>query len=612
MSPRPFPLCLRPRKTISTEELLKAFFPGPAAELFARLPQAIETLKGRLGADELYIAEKVDAFQIVRRLIELSCGQRKPYSEARALLDQQSSVSMEVEPEKLALGLQLLPFAEATYEARMGRWLMGGCPEALDGTVFGSSVGEAAWLAGIELHSSEVTKWNTCRERHQEVLILEGVSKPGSPAHFLCFNHEKKLAILSIRGTKTPADALTESRSLERTEDLAGDIEERNLEDGKKLSAHSGFLTAADSVLARVKPVIRDLLAPLGYSLLVTGHSLGASTASLVTRLLRAEMASSEGISSVSCVAFAPCPCMDAKNASDCAKASEGGDAPMVLSFVCNDDAVPRISMQNLGRLSLLGKGASVEEVLQLALANRRRSSDQHVPGAVVEADSKKEGSLSKWTAWRGRDLNFPEMGYLELAPKGISHHMAPVYREALAVVAAARGVAVDVAPKADEVFEDWLGRYAACADEKALGWNVPGRAPGDDGSLGRFEFVAACEALLSDAPGCASVSDLHELFDILDPRGSSERRSSIRPAAEKLRQCSSSVPMPKAGERQSGHPKGQRAVHWPTEKPLQEAKSQDAGGFFDVVVSLAKSSGAADAWSEWTQYVHKYCRCTG
>ena len=39
---------------------------------------------------------------------------------------------------------------------------------------------------------------------------------------------------------------------------------------------------------------------------------------------------------------------------------------------------------------------------------------------------------------------------------------------QALAVVAAARGVAVDVAPKADEVFEDWLGRYAACADEKA------------------------------------------------------------------------------------------------------------------------------------------------
>eukprot|EP00927_Polykrikos_kofoidii_P017938 TRINITY_DN18236_c0_g1_i1.p1 TRINITY_DN18236_c0_g1~~TRINITY_DN18236_c0_g1_i1.p1 ORF type:complete len:2246 (+),score=402.08 TRINITY_DN18236_c0_g1_i1:1-6738(+) len=36
--------------------------------------------------------------------------------------------------------------------------------------------------------------------------------------------------------------------------------------------------------------------------------------------------------------------------------------------------------------------------------------------------------------------------------------------------------------------------------------------------SLRRFEFVAACEALLADSPGCACTSDLHELFDVLDP----------------------------------------------------------------------------------------------
>jgi len=44
----------------------------------------------------------------------------------------------------------------------------------------------------------------------------------------------------------------------------------------------------------------------------------------------------------------------------------------------------PEISMQNLGRLSLLGKGASVKEVLQLAVASRLRDSDQHLPGKVV------------------------------------------------------------------------------------------------------------------------------------------------------------------------------------------------------------------------------------
>ncbi|CAJ1356405.1 unnamed protein product [Effrenium voratum] len=40
---------------------------------------------------------------------------------------------------------------------------------------------------------------------------------------------------------------------------------------------------------------------------------------------------------------------------------------------------------------------------------------------------------------------------------------------------------------------------------------------PGE--TLGRFEFVAACEALLADTPGCASKADLHELFDVLDPQ---------------------------------------------------------------------------------------------
>lgn len=34
-------------------------------------------------------------------------------------------------------------------------------------------------------------------------------------------------------------------------------------------------------------------------------------------------------------------------------------------------------------------------------------------------------------SAFPGNAPDFPEMGYLELAPKGISHHMAPVYREA-------------------------------------------------------------------------------------------------------------------------------------------------------------------------------------
>ena len=42
----------------------------------------------------LYIEEKVEGFAMLRRLIDLSCSQRKPYSEARALLDQQSILAL--------------------------------------------------------------------------------------------------------------------------------------------------------------------------------------------------------------------------------------------------------------------------------------------------------------------------------------------------------------------------------------------------------------------------------------------------------------------------------------------------------------------------------------
>lgn len=32
---------------------------------------------------------------------------------------------------------------------------------------------------------------------------------------------------------------------------------------------------------------------------------------------------------------------------------------------------------------------------------------------------------------FRGNAPDFPEIGYVELSPKSITHHMAPVYREA-------------------------------------------------------------------------------------------------------------------------------------------------------------------------------------
>ena len=75
----------------------------------------------------------------------------------------------------------------------------------------------------------------------------------------------------------------------------------------------------------------------------------------------------------------------------------------------------------------------------------------------VCEQESD-DSKPSSWTAWCGTAPDFPEIGYVELAPNSIAHHMAPVYREALAVVASARGL-TPVAPKPNETFNDWRER---------------------------------------------------------------------------------------------------------------------------------------------------------
>ena len=93
---------------------------------------------------------------------------------------------------------------------------------------------------------------------------------------------------------------------------------------------------------------------------------------------------------------------------------------------------------------------------------------------------SKASGTPGKWMAWLGLGLSrsllqhlsagslslssgsavdFPEVGYIELAPDGITNHLAAKYRESLAVVAASRSVALEAEPRAAETFLDWRQR---------------------------------------------------------------------------------------------------------------------------------------------------------
>jgi len=170
-------------------------------------------------------------------------------------------------------------------------------------------------------------------------------------------------------------------------------------------------------------------------------------------------------------------------------------DAPTALtssefitSYVCNDDCVPRMSLQNIGRLNLLAQGKEVEEVVKVgaerqdALAKSVCIPNLMVPGRVIilhrvkdappsseEHLEGEEGSVEvatskpagEWTA-AVADGTLPEINYLELSPASVAEHMAPVYREAIAAILYTQGLDLDVPPRAAEDFPTWLARAGA------------------------------------------------------------------------------------------------------------------------------------------------------
>lgn len=401
-------------RNTSFETLLYATFDKRTASFFSRLPETFQKLQQKLGEIESGETRKRDA---LRNLYELSVdGSRQPYAEAREA-SQERAVAAATSDLR---ALRYLAFAEASYE------------------------------------DSEIVR-KTCHKYGHDVIFITEVSQPGAPAHFLSFFKERKEAILSIRGTKTLSDVLT---------DVSQDIDEFELGDGKRAYAHAGFLASAQHVIFCVKPIIRDLLIPQGYSLTITGHSLGAGTAALVTKLLLKDF---PGI--IRCICFAPPPVIDASTALA---------AHSITSFVCNDDCVPRISLQNLGRLKLLAAGKKVDELvkdIEMQETDSFQSSipDLLVPGKVImlhrlarQPDDANEDRQAKpdehaaktceWQAWTA-DGSLPELNYVELAPASVTEHMAPVYREAIAVVLARQGALNEVEPRAQEDYPTWLDR---------------------------------------------------------------------------------------------------------------------------------------------------------
>lgn len=178
------------------------------------------------------------------------------------------------------------------------------------------------------------------------------------PRHFVALDTRTEAVVVAIRGTNSISDIITDL--ICGNEPFVGGY------------AHAGMKSAAESLRASLLPVLRDVLtARPHYSVVITGHSMGAGVAILLTKLLLMD-----GFVGVKCFAFAPCPVFGPMHRVD----SEWSDA--LECFVHIDDLVSRLCLSSARRLAL-----EMEQIHNIGLSHRERKNVINNQSAILVED---------------------------------------------------------------------------------------------------------------------------------------------------------------------------------------------------------------------------------
>lgn len=178
------------------------------------------------------------------------------------------------------------------------------------------------------------------RLRPDQILVSkldgEGIR---APRHFVAIDDTQKSIVVAIRGTNSISDVITDL--LCDNEPFAGGY------------AHGGMKRAAESLYTAILPTLRSALAKYPtHVIAVTGHSLGAGVAILLTKVLLMH-----GFTGVKCYAIAPCPVFGPMYKVD----SDWSDA--LECFVHHHDLVAKLCLASARNLAL-----EMERIDQLQL----------------------------------------------------------------------------------------------------------------------------------------------------------------------------------------------------------------------------------------------------
>eukprot|EP00529_Nitzschia_sp_RCC80_P012565 CAMPEP_0113480408 /NCGR_PEP_ID=MMETSP0014_2-20120614/21859_1 /TAXON_ID=2857 /ORGANISM="Nitzschia sp." /LENGTH=579 /DNA_ID=CAMNT_0000373835 /DNA_START=177 /DNA_END=1916 /DNA_ORIENTATION=- /assembly_acc=CAM_ASM_000159 len=271
----------------------------------------------------------------------------------------------------------------------------------------GDTVEESEWRSDEIKHALDLATWSYHEDSDalERKLLAGGYGmlshqlsvRPGTVAHYVAVHPQNKTVVVSLRGTSSLEDLLTDclglSQPLVEDKSLVDDHirvevqastphvvmvddssdhddttaveivsgherifissqgDHHHDKDHLGCTCHEGILTAARNVLDVIGKVLRDYVQQCDYKILFVGHSLGAGTAIVAAQLLRAKYPELRSPNSqrIQVIAFAPPPVLD----HDSAIAASS----YCTSIVNGADIIPRCSVSSvLSTLSVLAE----------------------------------------------------------------------------------------------------------------------------------------------------------------------------------------------------------------------------------------------------------------
>lgn len=166
-----------------------------------------------------------------------------------------------------------------------------------------------------------------------KLIRFDNAIEPGRVGHYIAVHHDQKEVVISIKGTSTLSDVLT---------DIVGKAIPQTMQGNKEIRCHEGMYTAAQTLLDDILHLIQNFFVSHGYKIIVCGHSLGAGVSCLLGMFIKEQLPKLK----LQVYAFATPACCSYDASLDCQS--------YITSVVNNNDCVPRLSLMNVRTLNKL------------------------------------------------------------------------------------------------------------------------------------------------------------------------------------------------------------------------------------------------------------------